>query len=308
MQHSKLSVLGIFFALVVTSLTLLAQKRSVLDTDPPMRGIHWARGQQPAHAGGGNPDLIWHGGNILVTAKTAAIFWGSNWSNPNFVSDKISGLDLWYKGVGGSAYGATVDEFTGPQGTQVTDSISYLGHYIDATPGPSRAPKTSTILAEVCKVIPPSQLAGNGYYAVYIDAPRAHAGYCAWHSASSCGGVPIQFAFFFNLDGDPGCDPQSTITSQSQGLAALANVSGHELSEARNDPRLNAWYDSSGAENADKCSWTFGGPSVDFSNRTKWKIQGNWSNYAYDNNLGYPNRSGQNGCVDGTNVPGPFTR
>jgi len=43
MQHSKLSVLGIFFALVVTSLTLLAQKRSVLDTDPPMRGIHWAR-------------------------------------------------------------------------------------------------------------------------------------------------------------------------------------------------------------------------------------------------------------------------
>jgi len=308
MQRSKLSVLGIFFALIATSLTLLAQKRSVLDADPPMRGIHWARGHQPAHAGGGNPDLIWHGGNIMETAKTAAIFWGSNWSNPNFVSDKISGLDLWYKGVGGSEYGATVDEFTGPQGTQVTDSISYLGHYVDATPGPSRAPKTSAVLAEVCKVIPASQLASNGYYAVYIDAPRAHAGYCAWHSAGSCGGVPIQFAFFFNLDGDPGCDPESTITSQSQGLAALANVSGHELSEARNDPRLDAWYDSSGAENADKCAWTFGGASVAFSNRTHWKIQGNWSNYAYDNNLGYPNRSGENGCVDGTNVPGPYTR
>ena len=308
MQRSKLSVLGIFFALIATSLTLLAQKRSVLDIDPPMRGIHWARGHQPAHAGGGNPDLIWHGGNIMETAKTAAIFWGSNWSNPNFVSDKISGLDLWYKGVGGSAYGATVDEFTGPQGTQVTDSISYLGHYVDATPGPSRAPKTSAVLAEVCKVIPASQLASNGYYAVYIDAPRAHAGYCAWHSAGSCGGVPIQFAFFFNLDGDPGCDPESSITTQSQGLAALANVSGHELSEARNDPRLDAWYDSSGAENADKCSWTFGGASVAFSNRTRWKIQGNWSNFAYDNNLGYPNRSGQNGCVDGTNVPCPFTR
>jgi len=157
-------------------------------------------------------------------------------------------------------------------------------------------------------VIPASQLASNGYYAVYIDAPRAHAGYCAWHSAGSCGGVPIQFAFFFNLDGDPGCDPQSTISSQSQGLAALANVTGHELSEARNDPRLDAWYDSSGAENADKCSWTFGGPSVAFSNGTNWKIQGNWSNYAYDHNSGYPNRSGQNGCVDGTNVSGPFIK
>jgi hypothetical protein len=244
----------------------------------------------------------------MVTAQTAAIFWGSNWSNSNFASDKITGLDSWYAGVGGTKYGATVDEFTGPQGTQVKDSISYLGHYVDTTPGPSRAPKTSTILAEVCKVIPASQLASNGYYAVYIDAPRAHAGYCAWHSAGSCGGVPIQFAFFFNLDGDPGCDPQSTISSQSQGLAALANVTGHELSEARNDPRLDAWYDSSGAENADKCSWTFGGPSVAFSNGTNWKIQGNWSNYAYDHHSGYPNRSGQNGCVDGTNVPGLFIK
>lgn len=118
----------------------------------------------------------------------------------------------------------------------------------------------------------------------------------------------MQFAFFFNLDGDAGCDPQPTITSESQGLAALANVTGHELSETRSDPQLNAWYDSSGAENADKGAWTFGGPSVNFSNNTKWKIQGNWSNFAYDNNLAFPNSSGQNGCVDGTNVPGPYTR
>ena len=55
MQRSKSSVLGIFVALVATSLTLLAQKRSVLDIDPPVRGIHWARGHQPAQAGG-NPD------------------------------------------------------------------------------------------------------------------------------------------------------------------------------------------------------------------------------------------------------------
>ena len=273
-----------------------------------MRGIHWAKGQQPASTKGSNPDLIWHSGPIMQTSVTGAIFWGTNWSNSGFVLDKITGLDSWYKGIGGSAYGATVDEYTGTGSTQVTDSISYQGHYIDTSAAPSHAPKTSAILGEVCKVIPASQLVPNGYYAVYVDTPRRHTGYCAWHSAGSCGSVPIEFAFFFSLDGDPGCDPQSDITTESQGLAALANVSGHELSEARSDPQLNAWYDQNGAENADKCAWTFGGPYVEFSNKTKWKIQGNWSNYAYDNNLGYPNRGGENGCVDGTNVPGPYTR
>ena len=111
----------------------------------------------------------------------------------------------------------------------------------------------------------------------------------------------MQFAFFFNLDGDPGCDPQDTSGRHSQGLAALANVSGHEISEARSDPRLNAWYDSSGAENADKCAWSFGTPLVTFSNNSQWKIQGNWSNRAYDASTGYANRNGEKGCIDGGN-------
>jgi hypothetical protein len=40
---------------------------------------------------------------------------------------------------------------------------------------------------------------------------------------------------------------------------------------------------------------------VTFSDGTNWKIQGNWSNYAFSNNLGYANKSGQHGCIDGTN-------
>lgn len=91
----------------------------------------------------------------------------------------------------------------------------------------------------------------------------------------------MQFAFFWSLDGDPGCDPQDTTTGHSQGLAALANVSAHELSEARTDPRNGGWYDRSGAENGDKCAWTFNVPFVAFPNGTDWKLQGEWSNAAY---------------------------
>jgi len=108
------------------------------------------------------------------------------------------------------------------------------------------------------------------------------------------GSTPVQFAFFFNLDGDPGCDPGDTSGLHSQGLAALANVSGHELSEALTDPRNGGWYDSSGAENADKCAWTFNGLE-NFGKSSQWLIQGNWSNKAYTAGTGYT----RGGCING---------
>jgi hypothetical protein len=134
------------------------------------------------------------------------------------------------------------------------------------------------ILAEVAKLI--INPVPNGYYPVYVDTPRKHAGFCAWHSVRTAQGVTVQFAFFFNLDGEPGCDPGSTSNTYSPGVAALANVSGDELSEALADPHLNAWYDSGGAENADKCAWTFGRPLPTLSNGSQWKVQGNYSKAA----------------------------
>jgi hypothetical protein len=219
------------------------------------------------------------------TAVTA-IFWGTSWNNPG---DKISGLFSFYSGIGGSGYIKTNTEYTDGSGN-VSSAVSYSGAIVDLSAAPRRAPRTSAILNEVCAQI--SNPVANGYYAVYVDTPRRNAGYCAWHSAASCNGTPVQFAFFFNLDGDPGCDPQSS-ENYSQGLAALANVSGHELSEALTDPRLNAWYDASGAENADKCAWTFNG-TVGFGGKT-WKIQGNWSNAAFSAGTGYAN----GGCIQG---------
>ena len=267
--------------------------------DPPMLGPHFARGEAHAKTNQ-SPNLIYHNGDILPTTITASIFWGVSWSDPIFVSDKISGLDTWYDGVGGSGYAKTCDEYTGASG-QVTGRVSYAGHFIDTSAAPAHAPRTSTILQEVCSVLAANgpALAPNGYYAVYIDTPRHGANYCAWHSYGSCNNVPVEFGFFFNLDNDPGCDPQDTSGLHSQGLAALANVTGHELSETRTDPRGMGWYDSSGAENADKCAWSFGTPLLTFSNGSAWKIQGNWSNSAFNSSSGYANRSGQPGCLDG---------
>ena len=261
--------------------------------DPPMLGPHRPRG---AAASGGTADMTWHGGSVMPSSTVQAIFWGVKWTDPAFVADKISGLDEFYAGVGGSTYASTCTEYTGSNG-HVGTGLTYRGHVVDTSNAPRHAPRTSTILAEVCKMI--ASPTSDGYYPVYTDTPRGGAGYCAWHSYGTCNGVPVQFGFFFELDGDPGCDPADTSGLHSQGLAALANVSGHEHSEAVTDPRNGGWYDSRGNENADKCAWTFGVPLVTLSNGSEWKIQGNWSNAAYTSGTGYPNLSGQNGCLSG---------
>lgn len=294
------------YALAVFGLGISAFGQGNATQEPAVVGITWARGfgPTPGPSGGVNvaarrsPLMTYHGGKIMTTAVTDAIYWGPSWSNSTFVGDKITGLDSWYIGFSSSNYARTSDEYTGTNGT-VGAVTTHLGHFIDlSTPGNGNS--TSAILAEVCKEIVSPDPAGNGYYPVYVDTKRGSNGYCAYHSVGTCHGVTVQFAFFFNLDGDPGCDPADTTTGHSQGLAALANVSGHELSEARSDPaNPGAWYDSSGAENGDKCAWTFNVPSVTFSNGTKWKIQGEWSNAAYTAGTGYPNSSGQRGCLDG---------
>ena len=242
--------------------------------------------------------MTYHGGKIMPTAVMQTIFWGPSWANSTFIADKFTGLDSWYSGHSNSNYAKTVDEFTGTNG-RVGPITSYNGHAVDLSTA-ANGSSTAAILAEVCKVITNPDPSGNGYYAVYTDVKRGSAGYCAYHSAGTCGSTPVQFAFFFNLDGDAGCDPADTSGLHSQGLAALVNVTAHELEEARSDPASpGAWYDSRGSENGDKCAWTFNVPLVTVSNGTAWKMQGEWSNAAYTAGTGYPNSSGQRGCIDG---------
>jgi hypothetical protein len=275
--------------------------------DPPMLGVHWTRELNNSNSHAARPSksplMTYHGGKIMTTAVSKSIFWGPSWTNATFAADKITGLDAWYSGHNGSNYAKTVGEYTGSNGTVGSTTLTHQGHVIDTSTA-SGGSNTSTILAEVCKQVTAGNISpdpqGNGYYAVYSDVKRGNAGYCAWHSAGTCGGIPVQFAFFFNLDGDAGCDPSDTQTGHSEGLAALASVTAHELSEARSDPASpGAWYDASGQENGDKCAWTFNVPYVTFVDGTRWKLQGEWSNAAYNTLTGYPNSAGQKGCLDG---------
>jgi hypothetical protein len=254
-------------------------------------GLAYARGQAGSHSPSQRALLLYHSGGVMNTgASVQAIYWGTSWGSSSFAADKVSGLTDLYGGFGGSSYLNTNTEYTDAAGNHASPAVNFnRTALVDASATPSKDPGTSGVLAEVSKMI--SKPVANGYYPVYTDIRRGSAGYCAWHSWGTVNSVPVQFAFFFDLDGDSGCDPGDPASVHSQGLEALANVSGHELSEALTDPRGAGWFDRQGAENADKCAWTFGG-NVTLGG-SSWKIQGNFSNAAYQAKSGYDHA----GCI-----------
>ena len=262
--------------------------------------MHFQKGH--AHYYGGNNRssrvlMNYYGGSVLNTNSTMAIFWGNQWNSSTFAGDKIAGLDAFFAGYANSSYARTVTEYSSSAG-KITTNSTYLGHVIDSTAVPAGALSVTAAIAEVCKITN-NNPAANALYLIYTASGAGNVNYCAWHGWGSCGGRPVQVAYMPNLDGIAGCDPQDNLTGNSQGLAAVANVTGHELSETITDPRGNAWFDSSGNENGDKCAWSFpaGNTFSTFSNGARFKLQMEWSNAAYTTSTGQPNLSGQRGCI-----------
>jgi len=89
--------------------------------------------------------------------------------------------------------------------------------------------------------------------------------YCGWHTYATASGINIKYGFIGHPDRClSACSEQTkgpntvTGTGPSVGADAMISIIAHETAEAITDPDLNAWYDSAGNENADKCVWTFG--------------------------------------------------
>lgn len=248
-----------------------------------------------AATAGTSVDMTLHGGNILQASTAYSIFWGS------YGTDIQSGMTAFFQGFSGSSIANASTEYAGVNGVKVSGNTGYGGAWSDTTTPPRKALSTSNAVAEACK-ISGNNPDPNGVYFIFTSTGAGHVNYCAWHSWGTCSnGKQVQVAYMPNISGLAGCDPGApygTIgnTAQSEGLAALANVTSHEFSEAITDPRGTGWFDSSNGENGDKCAWSFHN-NVNFSNNSTWKLQMEWSNNANDAGTGYLNRSGQPGCL-----------
>lgn len=136
----------------------------------------------------------------------------------------------------------------------------------------------------------------NGVYVILTSSDVSETSgfcrtYCGFHTHATINGSDIKYAYIGNVDKCPnGCEIQATGPNSPApgvgGIDGIANVLTHETEEAITDPDLNAWFDASGNEDADKCNFKFGptqtAPNGSKFNQTfgglNWMIQMEWEN------------------------------
>ncbi len=174
-----------------------------------------------------------------------------------------------------------------PQAAAPTSAIAASGNITDA----QVAGFISTALS-TGKVPTPTTSGGLRPIYVYIGANNTYLSsgfgksYCGWHSYGTVGTTQVPYIAIQDFTSTylSACASQSKYSPNGDVYVdAMTSILVHEIDESLTDPLLNAWYDAKGAENADKCSWTFGTKTLlnnYYYNYTsgglKYLIQRNW--------------------------------
>ncbi len=240
--------------------------------------------------------IINHGGPVMTT-PTPYLIWYGNWNQGNG-SDTPAGQQIvrdFLFGDSNSPYFQINTTYGGPSG-----AINYAGveGVNETTVAASSTKLTDNGVANiVANAITTGKLPKdpNGIYFVLTSSNIAKSGfcsqYCGWHTRGALSGTDIRYAFVGNANRClNACAAQTISPNGNAGVDGMVSVIAHELEETTTDPDLNAWYDNSGAENADKCAWTFGQnqsvlPSGAYYNMTLPTPGGATRNYLIQRNL-----------------------
>jgi hypothetical protein len=240
---------------------------------------------------GGN-GIRYHGGPIMVGEIHPYAIWYGNWTGnttPTIVTDFFGnvGVSPYFK-INTTYTDSSKNIVSGP--VALKGSITVGGNY-----------KRTLSDADVKQIVADSISSGglprdaSGVYFVLTSADIGESSgfltsYCGWHTSATLGSTDIKYSFVGDASknlsacaGQTGSSPNGNVAGD-----AMVNVIAHELEEAATDPDLNAWYDFTQKENADKCAWKFG-TTYTSANGAKanmklgardYLIQQNWLNAA----------------------------
>ena len=205
--------------------------------------------------------ISYHGGPVILNTTGIYYIWYGNWSG----NTAVTILTDLANSIGGSPYFNINTTYYNGSNVHVTNSVAYRGSTTDNySHGTSLS--DSAVQAVVSSAITSGALPKdtNAVYFVLTSQDVTESSgfctqYCGWHTHGTISGSDIKYAFIGNAARCiTSCAAQSTGPNGNAGADGMASIIAHELEEAVTDPDLNAWYDNRGAENADKCAWTFG--------------------------------------------------
>jgi hypothetical protein len=287
------------------------------------------KGVAPAGGGIGTnaTGILYHGGPILPVTNVAAMYWANSTIYNGGPAAGTTGagsgdgslVGYFLNHLGGSQYFNINTTYTDTQGGghTVGNFVNYTQFWannVNVPPSNGSSVSNATIQAEIVRgfttgkwVYDPATI-----YAVFTLGNTNLGGgfgsqYCAYHGHftwnSPQGPKDVIFAAQpWVQQFVAGCSNNSTPPNGDAAADRVINVVAHEIEESTTDYDLNAWFDASGQENADKCAWMFG---TTFNNGTglanmtigakDFLIQMNWVN------------QGSGGCLQGlgggTNQP-----
>lgn len=244
-----------------------------------------------------NP-ISYHNGPVMTNVNGVNVYvvWYGAWDNVSAApqSKGAALLTSMLQGIGGTPYFNTNSTYTDKTGARIANKVTLAGQTTDAAYSLGKKLTDANVKTIVSNAITKGALPkdANGVYFVLTAKDVAETSgfltkYCGWHTHATIATADIKYSFVG--------DPSSKLANCAQqlvgpngaayaGADAMVSVIAHELEEAASDPDLNAWYDAAGAENADKCAWTFGTTSTATNgakfnvtwNGTQFLIQQNW--------------------------------
>jgi hypothetical protein len=219
-------------------------------------------------AGSTSPtSAIKYAGGALIPNPVMYLIWYGNWNQGNG-SDTPAGQKIvqdFANSIGGSDY-YNINQTYSTNGYKILGEVTFGGESSDSYSRGSRL-KDSDILKIINTAITGAKLPydPNGVYFVLTSSDVNETSgfcrlYCGWHTAGNSTVGHVRYSFVGNANRClNGCAAQTTGPNGNAGVDGMISVIAHELEEAATDadPR-SGWTDSGGAENADKCAWTFG--------------------------------------------------
>jgi hypothetical protein len=229
----------------------------------------------------GTMGITYHGGQVLLTPRVSAVYWAAstiynggppvNTTGAGSADGSLVGYFLNH--LGGSPYFNINTTYYDSQGTHVSNVLTYAQFWANGTYNVPAAGATVTdaqMLSMLQYAFNNGKLSydANTVYLIFTKGTVNLGGgfgtqYCTYHSwgTVAVGGVGRTVLYAAMPDGytypsacssgypPPNGDPHGDTEA---GLLALV------INESVQDPRDNAWYDSSGFEPAAKCAWTWG--------------------------------------------------